>query len=458
MSVPARCLLVLACAFAGCAGPRPIPSAPVVHDAPAAWQGRGGSAALQAQWWKGFGDPVLERHVERALVQNTDLRIAKARVAEARALSAAQHGAELPSIDFGAGAARGKAISDVTGKPYLATNWQAMFQASYEVDLWGRLEALSAASDAALAANEAARDATTLAVAASTASAYINLRALDERLAIARRTLEARRSALRVAQARRDSGHSSAFELAQAEAEYRATAQAVPQLELALQRLENVLHVLLGEVPAQVERGSDLRSLAAPALPAVGLPSSLLRRRPDIAVAEAQIVGSDAQLGAARAQLLPSVRLAASFGNAGSSVLRGDPFTLWTIGGSVLAPIFNGGRLRAQVDASVSRRDQALIGYRKVVLIAFTEVEDQLAAIDHLQQQSVQAEAQRAAVAEALRIARNRYREGYASYLEELDAQRALYTAEQTVAQLRADLLTAHVNLYRALGGGWGGS
>jgi NodT family efflux transporter outer membrane factor (OMF) lipoprotein len=196
-------------------------------------------------------------------------------------------------------------------------------------------------------------------------------------------------------------------------------------------------------------------ALVAPPVPALGVPSSLVRRRPDIAAAESQVAASDAQFAAARAQMLPSVQLGGEIGRVGSTIFRNGPFSIWAIGGSVLAPIFNGDRLQAQADVAGSRLDEAILAYRKTVVNAFVEVEDQLAALGYVREQERQAEEQRTAVAEALRIARNRYREGYASYLEELDAQRTLFTAEQTVAQLRADLLTAHVNLYRALGGGW---
>lgn len=419
------------------------------------WQRAGGDAVLEARWWREFGDPVLASYVERALERNTDLRTAMARVAEARAVARAEHGAELPQVDFGAGGERSRSISDVTLHPYLATDWKSAFEASYEVDLRGRLAALSKAGDATLEASRAARDATALAVASATASAYINLLALDERLSLARRTLDARRDALRVAGSRQQSGYSSRFELAQAQAEYNATAGAIPQLELALERQAHALSALIDETPADIVRGRGLVALAPPPVPALGVPSTLLRRRPDIAAAEFQVAASDAQLDAARAQLLPSLQLSTSLGRVGSTVFQGDPFTIWSLGASVLSPIFNGGRLHAQADAAGSRRDQTILAYRKIVVNAFVEVEDQLAAIEHLKEQARQAMEQRAAVAEALRIARSRYIEGYASYLEELDAQRTLFGAEQTVAQLQADLLTAHVNLYRALGGGW---
>lgn len=435
------------------------PSAPTLTaPVPAAWQGQrdaAGGAPLQAGWWRDFGDPVLDGLVAQALAHNTDLRAAAARVAEARALGDAQRAAGLPTLDFGFGGSRSQQVSAATGKPYLSTVGQPQFQAAYEVDLWGRVDALNQAADAQLVASEAARDSAALSVAATTAAGYVNLRALDARLDVAQRTLAARDSALQLARSRQERGYTSALETQQSEAEYRATAAVIPQLQLAIRRQEHAINLLTGAAPGTVPRGAALTALQLAPWPATGLPSDLLRRRPDIAGAEAQLAASDAQWAAARAQLLPSLRLSASFGRISSTALTGDPFKLWSLGGSVLAPLFDGGRLRAQVSASDARREQALAGYEKAVLTAFGEVEDQLAGIDELARQSTEVEAQRRALQETLRVARNRYREGYASHLDELDAQRNLFSAEQTALQLRADQLTARINLDRALGGGW---
>ncbi|VTU36570.1 Outer membrane protein OprM precursor [Variovorax sp. PBL-H6] len=429
---------------------------------PEAWQGSAGRAAdappapgIDAAWWKLLGDPVLDSLVQRALDHNDDLRAAAARVAEARALAEAQRSAALPTLDFGVGASRGQSISAATGNPYLANVLQPQFQAAYEVDLWGRIAELGRAADAQFVASQAARDSAALSVAATTASSYINLLGLDARLEVARRTLAARESALELARSRQQRGYSSALETQTSEAEYRATAQAIPQLLLAIRRQEHALGVLTGAAPGAIARGATLTQLSMPPLPDAGLPSDLLRRRPDLASAEAQLVASDAQLAASRAQLLPSLRLSASLGSVSSTALVGDPSRLWSLGGSVLAPIFEGGRLRAQVRAADARREQALANYEKAVLTGFSEVEDQLAAIQELGRQTTEAEAQRRALQEAVRVASNRYREGYASHLDELDARRNLFGAEQTVLQLRADSLTAQVGLYRALGGGW---
>lgn len=443
------------CTLAACVSVAPPPS---FAEPPPAWRDApGAGVAVQRDWWRGYNDQVLSQLVERALADNTDLRLAAARVAEARALLDAQGAVRWPTLDFSVSAQRARSVGAATGRANLSSVTQPQFQAAYEVDLWGRLDALTDAARANLLASETAADSVRLSVAAAVASAYLGLRASDARLEVAQRTLASRAGARNVAQRRFDTGYSSRLELSQAEAEYRATAQVVPQLRLAIRRQEDALSVLLGRAPDAVPRGRALTEIAAPALPSAGVPSQLLRRRPDIAQGEAQIAVADANLAAARAQLLPSLRLTGTLGSLESSLLHGDPIRVWSVGGSVLAPLFNGGRLRAQVQAGAARRDQAVLAYRKTVLTAFAEVEDALAAIRYLHEQRDQAEQQRAALSEALRIAHNRYNEGYASYLEELDAQRNLFNAELTVLQLQGEALTAEVNLYKALGGGWEG-
>lgn len=410
---------------------------------------------VENQWWRAIGDPVLDNLIHRALEHNVDLRNASARVAEARALADAQRSTDYPTLDFAAAAQRSRGISAATGKPYDSAVFQPQFQAAYEVDLWGRIAAMNRASDAGLHANITARDSAFLSVAATVATAYIGLRSLDARLLVAQETLASREAALKLARSRQQSGYSSSLETRQSEAEYRATAAVVPQLTLALRRQEHSIALLTGEAPGKVARGLALTALQLAPVPDAGVPSQLIRRRPDIASAEAQLAATDAQLAAARAQLLPSLKLTASLGSFSSSALTGDPFRLWSVGGSILAPIFDSRRLHAQVEASDARREQALAAYEKVVLTAFSEVEDQLAAIEQLNRQASDVEAQRVALQESLRVARNRYREGYASYLDELDAQRNLFSAQQAALQLLADRLSAGVALNRALGGGW---
>jgi NodT family efflux transporter outer membrane factor (OMF) lipoprotein len=285
------------------------------------------------------------------------------------------------------------------------------------------------------------------------ASGYIQLRALDQRLAVARETLAARSEALRIARRRAETGYTSNLELRQAEGEYRATEQLVPQAQLLVARQENALSLLLGTSPGPIPRGLPLDRLLAPAVPD-GLPADLLRRRPDLFQAEQALVAADRSLDSARAAMMPNVALTGSAGVVLSTALA-NPIGVFSIGGSVLSPLFDGGRLRAQADAAAARRDQAAWSYQRAALIAFREVDDSLASVLRSGQQATALAGQRAAAAGALRIASNRYRAGYSAYIEQLDAQRALLTAELALIQARADRLAAYVSLYQTFGGGW---
>ncbi|MFC4293538.1 efflux transporter outer membrane subunit [Novosphingobium tardum] len=427
------------------------PAASVIP--PAAWRTElPGQGPIEPGWWQKFGDPVLTALVERALSRNSDIAIAAGRVREARAQETLARAPLLPSLDFGLGAVRQREIGPL-GAPVTTTAAQPVFQAAYEVDLFGRIgDQVEAARQGAMA-SQAARDAAALSVAAATASGYITLRALDSRLAIVRETLVSREEALRIARNRARVGYTSDLELRQAQAEYYAAAQIVPQVELAIRRQEDALSVLVGEPPRAIERGLALGAIELPPVPGE-LPSELLRRRPDVAQAEYVLAASDASLAAARAQFLPRLNLNATLGSV-VAVGLGDPVGIWSLGGSVLAPIFNNGRNQGQFDVALARRDQAAFAYQKAALTAFREVEDNLAAVQRFSEQQVSIQRQRDALASALGHARNRYEAGYTSYLEQLDAQRALLNAELALTQARADKLTATVALYQSLGGGW---
>lgn len=448
-----RVAALLALALGGCAGPH-IATAPVAPVVPAAaWRSDAGIAApLDRLWWRGFGDPALAALVDKALANNSDIAIAAARVREARATADLARAQLLPALDGGAGAGRSRAVS-AFGTPQVQTYFQPQLQASYEVDLFGRLADGASAARSAWLASEAARDTVRLAVTGATATLYITLLGLDARLAVARETLAARSGALKLATSRDRAGYSPRLELQQAQAEYDATAQIIPQIETAIARAENGLSLLTGDVPGPIARGGTLAALAVPPIPD-GLPSDLLERRPDIAQAANQLAAADSSLAAARKRFLPQLRLTGAAGAAFSTLL-GDPITIWSVGGSVLAPLFEGGRLRAQANVAAAQRDQAAQAYRRTVLTSFREVEDALATSRHLDEQIALARHQRDTLAEAFRLATNRYRAGYSSYLEQLDAQRGLLSTQLALVGLETDARTARVQLYQAMGGGW---
>ena len=446
-------LLALTAALAACAGPHVETAQLAPVTPPAQWRvDAGPTAPLDAAWWQAFGDPVLTSLVEQALANNLDIAVAAARVRDARAQERAAHAGLLPTLDASAGGAHSRSVS-AFGKPSEQWAAQPQLQAGWEIDLFGRLADTQSAARSSWLASQAARDAVRLSVASATASGYINLLSLDGRLQVVRMTLDARAKTLNLVQRRAQAGYSPRLELMQAKADYEAAAQLIPPLEQAIAQQENALRLLIGELPGRVERGQSLATLAEPAVPD-GLPSELLRRRPDVAQAEHQLAAADHSLAAARKRFLPQVRLTGSAGAALSTLLA-DPISIWSLGGSILAPLFEGGRLRAGAESAGAQRDIAAFTYRKTALGAFREVNDALAGAAQTDKQVGIIRLQRDALAESFRLASNRYREGYSPYLDQLDAQRGLLAAELALVQARANALQARVTLYQAMGGGW---
>lgn len=419
--------------------------------APAQWRTQlDATAPIEARWWEGFGDPRLSALVEQARLGNPDVRLAAARVEEARATERGSRGFLLPTLGAGVEGGVRREVSPF-GQGLESIAAQPTFRAAYEIDLFGKNAARVDAAEAGVAASSAGEEAARLSVAAATATGYITLLALDARLVVLESTVDARQQGLKFARDRAEVGYTSQLELRQAEAEHQATIQLVPQIKAQISRQENALSVLTGELPGGIERGGTLDDLRLPPPPAT-LASELLRRRPDVAVAEYRIAAADAQMRVARAQFMPSINLGASAGLAVSDLLA-DPISIWSLGGSILAPIFQGGRLTAQLDTATAQRDQAAWAYRSTVLNAFREVEDRMAVLANLGEQETALQAQRTAVADALRHAANRYRAGYTPYIEQIDAQRALLGVELSLIQIKADELSALVGLYQAVGG-----
>jgi len=425
-------------------------------DAPAAWS-TGSDIPVAARWWEGFGNAALNRQVEAALARNANLQVAGTRVAAARAQLALAEATLAPALNAGAsaGASHTLTAAGIT----TSRTAQPQLQAAWEPDLWGRLADRRSAADWQLRASQADRDAVALSVAAATAQAYLDLMAREAQLAQTRKTAELRREALALAQDQQAHGYISRLQLTQAESEFEAVQQQIPALRLAIARQRNALQLLAGELPAAAEAddaalADQFQALVLPPVPGL-LPSELLARRPDLAQAAAQLAAGDANLRASRAAFLPSVQLSASLGGLYANALHYDPIKVWSLGASVLAPLFDGGRLDAQYDAATAQRDQAAYAYRGAVLGAFAEVENALVGTLRLQEQLDGATRRRAVLARSLGYAQDRYQAGYSSYLEQLDAQRNLYQTEIEVINLRQSQLQNRVALYQALGGGW---
>jgi len=442
--------------LAGCAGPRPAVPTDAKVAPPAAWRTTPDHPGpdLSVTWWDNFGDPGLSRIVAVALADNDDVRIAAARVEELMGQAAFARAQRLPEVDGTVVYQRDRSINPAYGIPQVENVTEPVIAFSFDADLFGRLRAADAAARANLLGTRAAQADVRLLVAATAARDWFTLRSLDVRLATLRQTLDARAQTLKLVGRRVSAGYAAQLDLAQAEAEYRSTEQQIPATELAIRRTEDALSILLGRNPGAIDRSDPAVDTQSPSIP-TALPSSLLRRRPDIVEAEERVVAADRALDASRAAFMPDLRLSGDWGHVTSTILDNHPIDVFTIGASILAPIFDAGRLKAQQDSAAARRDQAAFAYRKAALEAFGQVEDALAATQRLHEQLDSLQAQKSALERTLQIASERYKSGYAPFLDQLDAQRNLLSVQLAIAQARADELSAYVTLFQALGGGW---
>lgn len=449
-------IIALGAALAACAGPRRDAPAEAKVAAPQAW--RNGSPAVEAtlklDWWQAFGDATLNALVAQALAHNDDIAIAALNVEQARAELHLAQAQRMPNVQLALEGGRDREVNPGFGIPEEQAAGEGLIQAGYDLDLFGRLKSASKAARASLLATEDARQTVRLGVAATVVSGYFNLLALDARLDIVQQTLKIRRDELHVEQRRFDAGYSTALDLTRAQAELESTAQLVPTLELGITKNENGLSILLGSMPGPVARGTGFKQHSLPEVP-LSLPATLLRSRPDVAAAEARLAATDHALDAARAAFMPDIRLAATGGYVGSTLVDASPVQVWSLGSSILTPLFDAGRLRSQQDAATARRDEAAFAYRKTALQAFREVEDNLAATTRYREQYEALSRERDIVERSFKLATRRYREGYASYLDQLDAQRNLLSAELSLVQSRLDRFNATISLIQALGGGW---
>jgi multidrug efflux system outer membrane protein len=419
------------------------------------------SAPLRADWWTLYNDATLNELVSSALERNADIRLAVARIEETDANLREANASFLPEVDLGAGGNRSRA-SSVTAVPVpasipvLRNDLRLGLSTSFELDFWGRLRRGAEAVRAQALGSRYAKDVVALTLAGLTTQAYFSLRSLEAQIAVTRETLAAREESLGFVRARARGGVASDLDVSQAQGAHADTSAQLKDLQRQRSLTEHQLGALTGRSDLALPAG-DLRKLPTPPLPPAGLPSSLLERRPDIRQAEQALISANAQIGIAKAAMLPTISLTGSYGRQSQalSTLMTDGATIWSAGFGLTLPIFDAGRYRARTDAAVAREHQALAGYQKAVETAFREVADALSSV----QQAAAAEEDYQSRAEAarrtLRLARLRYDAGYSGYLEVLDAQRTANDAESALLRNRQLLLSATVDLMKALGGGW---
>lgn len=432
-------------------------------------------------WWEVFKDPQLQEYIGIALENNKDLQIAVWRVAEARAVVGIVRADFFPQINgYGTGSRTrlsdrtnqglGTVAGTLTSPAGVSTFavegpevdkyvnlYQSGIDLAYEIDLWGRIRRSSESARALLLATEDARRTITSALVADVARNYFQLRELDLELEIATRTLESRRESQRLIKLRLDYGRANGLDYERAAGETAATAATMARIEYAIAQTENVLSILLGRNPGDLNRGRAL--IDQPAMPNVppGLPSDLIERRPDVMAAEQLLVAANAQIGVAKALFFPRISLT-GFAGFESDALN-DWFThdahTWSIAGNLAQPIFNGGRLWFGYKGVKARREAALIAYLGSIQQALAEVADALAARKYSYQEREERQKQVDALVRASALANQRYEGGRSDYLDVLDAEREQFSAELQLAQARLSELVSVIQLYRALGGGW---
>jgi len=416
---------------------------------------------IDTEWWKQFNDPVLDQLIAEALAGNKTVKIAVANVEQAAGVLTQTRAPLFPQLSYQAAAARQRSSKlSATPLPSNIPNPTDVYQlggaASWEIDLWGRVRRLSEAAQANVLATEEARRGVILSLVAQVATTYIQLRGLDEQLAIAQRTLEAYKASVDLFELQFQHGQTSELSVAQAESRYEAAAAEIPQIRAQIVQTEIALSILLGRDPGPIARGKSVLELTLPTVPS-GLPSQLLLRRPDLLQAEQQLVAANAQIGAARALYFPTISLTGSLGTlstAFSDLFKSNTNT-WNYTGSVIGPIFTAGAISGQVEQAKAGRKAALLSYQLAIQTAFGDVEGTLWSREQLIEQ-VAAQERRV---KALTVYRERAQElfdgGYTSYVTVLQAEQELFPEELNLATFRAQLFVSLVNIYRAMGGGW---
>ena len=434
---------------------RPKVAVPLAYDQQANQE----SSQLSNTWWTLYQDQVLNDLVAKAVQNNSDIKLAVARIEEADAVLREVGAALFPQIDLNSAASRTRATT--TGAtPVFAnnpsSNFNAQLRTSFELDFWGKLSRTKEAARAQALSTRYAKDTVALSLAGLVASNYLLLRSLDSQLLLTQVSLKSREESLALTQRRLEGGVVSALDVQQAEVARENLSAQLSDLNRLRSLSLHQLAVLTGDMELNIA-SADIKSLPIPPTPPAGLPSALLESRPDVRQAEEQMVAANANIAVAKAALYPSISLTAGFG--GESMQLGDVLKsasrIWTGGLSLNLPIFDAGKLNARVDQASAKQKQVLASYEGVIQNAFREVNDALVSLRLQTEREAALDKAQLAAQKALQISENRYQSGYSAYLEVLDAQRVYNDAALTFIQSRQARLVATVSLFKALGGGW---
>jgi NodT family efflux transporter outer membrane factor (OMF) lipoprotein len=461
-------VIALAAAAAGCQTPVPQVLAPQhVPSNFTAPTARGAPVWPAADWWKGFGSTELDGLIVNARTSNLDLAAAAARVLQAEAQSEISGSALFPTVDLQGFAQRsrngtGALVTSPTGVPIgtkAATGnaFGISANATYQLDLWGKARANLTAAEQLVLASSYAQQVVALTVTANVGNTYLDVLALRERLEIARENVDAAKRVLAIVEAKVTNGVSSRLDLAQQQAALAGIESAIPAVEEQEREARYALAILLGRLPEGFDvAGKNLNGIVTPVV-APGLTTELLRRRPDVAQAEANLASAHGSVDAARAAFFPIIGLSGSAGFTGTmlkSLFSGPGFG-WTIGASLLQTIFDGGLLEGQFALTKAQQEELIATYRSTVLSAFSDVETTLGQVASLTDQERLKTEQVNAAAEAFRISELQYREGVTDLLNVLTAQQTLFSAQDQLVQIKLARLQSEIGLYQALGGGW---
>jgi multidrug efflux system outer membrane protein len=454
--------LALVVIASGCTvGPnykRPNVDVPTTYRAAPANDSATDATALgEAKWWAVFQDEELQNLIRVALQQNFDLRVAVTRVLQAQAQLGITRADQFPTLSGGAALNTSRQPASVLFHGFEETTGQISLSASWELDFWGKYRRATEAARANLLASEWGRRAVVNAVISDVATAYFELRALDLQLEISKQTLASRQDSLKLEQALEQNGSTSLVDVRQSEQLVYTASETIPNLERQVQQDENLINTLLGRNPGPVNRGRKLTEQPHPPSIPPGLPSALLERRPDIQQAEAQLIAANAQIGVAKAAFYPDIALTGDSGyqTLALTKLFTGPSSFWTVGPTLTVPIFTAGKLRSNVKLTEAQQQQALLTYQQTIQQAFRDVSDSLIAYQKNREFREQQELLTASAEDSAKLAEIRYQAGVTSYLEVLTNDTNYFAAQLNLAQAQQNELTALVQVYNALGGGW---